>query len=242
MMEKEYILAEVRRTAQENSGVALGQTRLERETGIKQSDWRGVHWTCWTDALHEAGCKGNTWTDAFNEEYLIEKLVQLTKELGSFPTKAHIQLKRRRDNTFPRAGPFRRLGAKADLAAKVLAYCAGRPELQTGADVCTPMVRGQRKGPGPEHRTPEPEIFGFVYLMKSGGHFKTGRSNCAERRESELKILLPEKLELVHEIKTDDPVGIERYWHERFKDKRRGGEWFDLSASDVGAFRRRKFM
>ena len=54
--------------------------------------------------------------------------------------------------------------------------------------------------------------------------------------------LIPEKLELIHKIKTDDPSGIERYWHHRFKEKRKGGEWFDLSASDVKAFKRRKTM
>jgi hypothetical protein len=241
-MEKEHIIAEIRRTAQENNGVAVGQKRFERETGIKQSDWRGIYWTDWTHAVQEAGYEGNVWNDAYDDEFLVEKLVQLTRELGSFPTKAHIQLKRRGDDSFPSAGPFRRLGAKADLAAKVLEYCAGRPALQTVADICAPIARSPRAVPAVEGRSPEPEVYGFVYLMKSGGHFKIGRSNCAERREFELRILLPEKLELVHKIKTDDPVGIEKYWHERFKDKRKGGEWFDLSANDVKAFKRRKFM
>ena len=78
--------------------------------------------------------------------------------------------------------------------------------------------------------------------MKSGKHYKLGRSTCAEMRHYQLKILLPEKLELIHKIKTDDPPGIEEYWHNRFKEKRKGGEWFDLSASEVKAFKRRKTM
>jgi len=78
--------------------------------------------------------------------------------------------------------------------------------------------------------------------MKSGQYYKLGRSNAAGRREYELSIQMPEKLVTVHTIRTDDPVGIEAYWHQRFGAKRKNGEWFDLSAADVKAFKQRKFM
>ena len=84
--------------------------------------------------------------------------------------------------------------------------------------------------------------FGFVYLIQSGHFFKIGKTNALGRREYELKIQLPEKTKTVHSIRTDDPTGIEAYWHKRFEICRKNGEWFELSRADVIAFKRRKFM
>jgi hypothetical protein len=88
----------------------------------------------------------------------------------------------------------------------------------------------------------EVEDFGFVYLLRSGRFFKIGRTNALGRRERELVLQLPEKANVVHHIRTDDPVGIEAYWHKRFEARRWNGEWFELDSADLKAFRRRKFM
>jgi hypothetical protein len=83
---------------------------------------------------------------------------------------------------------------------------------------------------------------GYVYLMKAGRFYKIGRTNVLGRRERELVIQLPEAAKGIHSIKTDDPTGIEEYWHRRFHNRRKNGEWFELTSQDLATFRRRKFM
>ena len=61
-------------------------------------------------------------------------------------------------------------------------------------------------------------------------------------RFGSLSIQLPERLKMVHVIRTDDSSGIEDYWHRRFEAKHKNGEWFELDAGDIAAFKRRKFM
>lgn len=80
-------------------------------------------------------------------------------------------------------------------------------------------------------------------MIKSGRYYKIGKTNAIGCREYELAIQLPEKARTVHVIRTiDDASGIEAYWHRRFDAKRTNGEWFDLAAADVQAFKRRKLM
>ena len=80
-MNKENIIAEIRRTAKANGGVPLGWKRFESETGIKHNDWFGKFWACWSDAVREAGFEPNRLNEAYDDETLLRKLVELTHRL-----------------------------------------------------------------------------------------------------------------------------------------------------------------
>lgn len=239
-MNKEHILQEIRRTAEANGGTPLGSRKFAQETGIHDRDWLGKHWARWGEAVREAGYAPNQMTEAYEDTDLLERFVQLAKELRRLPTDKDLRLKAYNSTEFPDSRTFQKFGSKAELVGRVLEYCRTREGYEGIVALCEGHV-SRRDVSAAESAPVEAEI-GFVYLMKSGKFYKLGRSNAAGRREYELGIQLPEKLKTVHVIRTDDPPGIEAYWHNRFEAKRKNGEWFDLDPADVSAFKRRKVM
>ncbi len=239
MFSKDHILSEIRRTANENGGQPLGWRKFMAETGIRYTEWCGKHWARWSDAIKEAGLSPNQLSTAYDDAELFERYISVARRLGSLPTSADLRMETKRDPTFPHEKPFARLGSKADLIAKVLEHIRTKSGYEDIIRMCEAY---QPRNPKSESEATTPEEIGFVYMLKSGKFYKIGRTNALGRRERELAIQLPQKADTVHTIKTDDPVGIEAYWHRRFESKRKNGEWFELAAADVAAFKRRKFM
>lgn len=157
------------------------------------------------------------------------------------PTEVEIRLRRRADESFPSTAVFRRMGSKLDVSRAVANYCEGRADCDDVLAILRPAVDAPQPPTGADVPDDAPRD-GFVYLMKSGRYCKIGQTNDVGRRRYDLAIQLPQPIGEVHVIATDDPVGIERYWHGRFKDRRMNGEWFELTAQDVAAFKRRRFM
>jgi hypothetical protein len=108
------------------------------------------------------------------------------------------------------------------------------------AAICAAAARAATREDEVEQGDAEETPVGYVYLVRHGSRreYKIGRTNNPIRREGELRTELPEVLSPVHQIKTDDPAGVERYWHVRFAEKRKNGEWFELNGDDVRAFKR----
>jgi hypothetical protein len=238
-MNKDHILKEIQRTAKTNGGVPLGRGRFFQETGIKDYDWLGKYWARWSDAVREAGFSPNKFQGAYDETILLNKYIELVRELGHLPVEGELRLKQRKDPAFPNSKTFfSRFGSKKGLIERAIRYCENNSGYEDVADFC------KRYSPAKEETSVKisDENVGFVYLIKSGRYYKIGRTNAMGRRQYELDIQLPEKANTVHIIKTDDPAGIEAYWHKRFESNRKNGEWFELGAEHLSAFKRRKFM
>jgi hypothetical protein len=240
-MDKEHVISEIRRTAKANGGVALGWRRFEEETGIKYYDWYGKLWSRWNDAIREAGFKPNRMSEAYDDGFLLEKLVSLTRRLGRVPNQGELLLATKNDLSFPSEKVFRRLGPRAQRAARVIAFCEANPGNDDVAALWRQVTTPEQPCDAGESDSKTPAV-GYVYLLKHGSRreYKIGRTNNPMRREGEVAIQLPEKLQPLHYIKTDDATGVESYWHTRFANKRKEGEWFALTAEDVRAFKRWK--
>jgi hypothetical protein len=238
-MNREHIIEEIRRTARANGGAALGWRRFEEETGIRYYDWYGRFWSRWSDAVREAGLEPNRMTAAYDDSFLLEKLGLLSRRLGRVPTEGDLLIAAKEDPEFPSAKVFRRFGSKRVRVSRVIAFCEINQGYDDVAVLWKQIETVERPADAQEAGLTPPEV-GYVYLLKHGSRreYKIGRTNNPVRREGELGIQLPEKVEPVHYIKTDDPVGIENYWHARFASKRKEGEWFALSPQDVRAFKK----
>jgi hypothetical protein len=245
MVTKAHILQEIKRLTDENGGVSPGERKFKSDTGITRSDWE-KYWPSghWTEPQCEAGCNPNTRNVGNDEEQLLDKLAQLARKKRQIPDSGDIRGEKSTDSTFPWPQTFnKRLGKKMVRVQKLLEYCrkhGGYSDVILLCEQYQPLSRRELSDEGVPQGSDSQD--GFVYLMKSGRFHKIGRSNSAGRREYELAIQLPEKAKRIHVIRTDDPGGIEAYWHKRFEAKRKNGEWFELDANDIAAFKRRKFQ
>jgi hypothetical protein len=234
---REQIIDEIRRLANANGGQPPGVRLFEKETGIRESAWRGVYWARWGDAVREAGFEPNIKQEKFEEKFFLTKLAESCRHFHKFPTAMELRMYKRTDAEFPNVKSITRHFGSLTKIPPLLAEWA-----KSNTDYSDVVAVLDIRPSAPLDTASLPSKEGLVYLIKSGAHYKIGRSDELERRVKEIRIALPEAATLVHSIRTDDPSGIETYWHRRFADRRAKGEWFKLTNADVAAFKRRRYQ
>lgn len=230
-IDRAEVINGIQRMAGENAGVAPGVRRFCAEYGIREHEVVGRLWARWGDALAEAGFANNSMNPQLGAGELLCHCIGLARKLGRLP----IRFEAAGSPGFPHPTTFtRRYGGIAQLKERVRDWCEANPgngDVLALLPVTTPTSDDSNGDHGAS-------AVGVVYLIRSGRYYKIGRSNHAGRREYEIRLQMPESVRLLGEIKTDDPEGVEAYWHRRFADRRKGGEWFDLRKHEVDAFKR----
>jgi hypothetical protein len=169
-------------------------------------------------------------------ETVLQKYAEVCLHYGKVPSSAELRYYARNTTDFLSHNTFtKHFGNKAGLIQALRSWA-----IEHGDEALLSLMpeTPETSSAAPEGKVQE----GWVYLLQSGNHFKIGRSDELEKRIKQIAIALPESVALVHAIKSDDPPGIEAYWHRRFADRRANGEWFALTVSDVRAFKRQKFQ
>lgn len=234
---RERVISEIKRLAAE-TGRVPGIKAFELATGILRREWTGKIWARWGDAIKEAGFEPNSLTERYESDSVLEQVGLCCLELGRWPAPNDLRLHARNNPGFPSSGTVENhFPRRALLVESMREWCAqtGNERFSSIAGMLPPPAKG----------TIEPvenQNYGHVYLLRAGDYFKIGQSSDLEKRVKSINVALPDKATLEHAISTDDPPGIEAYWHRRFSDRRANGEWFKLSKADVLAFKKRKFQ
>jgi hypothetical protein len=240
MKTKDQIVSEIRRLAMLNDG-HVSLRNFIATTGIPEKQILGKHWATWNEALVEAGVATSSFFQPKTDEALIlAAFAELIERLKKWPTESQLRLERQSNPSFPSLGVIDRFKKETSLPQKLVEYCETNDKLLTAARIARDRMETEAASSNVVGRA---NVVGYVYMMKSGRRYKIGHTKTPSRRHREVRLDLPDPTTLVHTIQTDDPVGIESYWHNRFSSKRvRDTEFFTLDASEVAAFKRRKYQ
>lgn len=234
---RERVISEIKRLAAE-SGRVPGIRAFEEQTGIPRREWMGKVWARWSDAISEAGFEPNGLTERLDTECVLRSVAECCLALGRLAAANDLKLYARQNLGFPSTKTIENHFPRRALLVEALRTWLLQLENHQYAEIVD-MLPVQTIAPT---ELLKDRSYGHVYLLRAGNYYKVGQSSDLERRVKSINVALPEKATLEHAISTDDPPGIEAYWHRRFADRRMNGEWFKLSRIDVLAFKKRKFQ
>jgi len=238
MLTKEEILKLIRKRTKENGDKTPGQKNFYEYAEIGIYDLHKFGWSNYGELVREAGLTPNKFDNTkYNHEQLCEMFIGVIREREKWPTRGDLDVKHHNNSNFPNSATFySKLGLTINLAKTILGFIEDKEAYEDIIEICNLVLKGS------EDRDESSEggdvTSGFVYLGKQHGDYKIGKTKNANRRRDDISLLGSEPFELIHEIKTDDMDGVEKYWHGRFKSRWKRGEWFNLSRADIKAFKR----
>ncbi len=239
-LSKLKVIARIKELAAANGGT-IGLDRFLRDMDIPGQRLRQQPWfNGWNALLQEIGVQTSDFgNERTPDDDVISSVAELIRKTGYWPTEDSYARERKRDSEFPSLKVIRRVKKSGKLLAGLRAYLPENPDY----GVVRSLALAQPSDSMPEEGASSAEVAGYVYMLRYGRQYKIGFTNSPVRRFREVSVELPDETVQVHAISTDDPKGIEAYWHRRFASKRiRDTEWFTLDAADVRAFKRRKYQ
>lgn len=240
-MTKDAIIKRLQELATERGG-HVSFNLFVSETGIKDK-WlrRQEWWTGWNSLLSEIGLKTREFSvPRTPDSRIAEAVAEIIERDESWPTEDALVRERKRNPSFPSLGVISPLRKSGILAKLIVALGETSGQFSKASLIAKKHLPSEIDtiDVGSNER-----VKGYVYMLRSGRSYKIGKSTDPSRRYREVKLELPDETHQVHTIQTDDPTGIETYWHQRFATKRiRNTEFFTLDANDVQAFKRRTYQ
>lgn len=228
------IVARIHEITAENDGTPPGLEQFAKKSGIKRSLYIGRIWARWGEALREAGFAPNEPNRRLDDDEMLAAVAGVARLLGRVPSVSDLKVYRAAGHDLPCPSAYTsHFGNKQGMLRCLKRWSAASAER---ADIAAMLPDI------PYLPDAKAQIRGGVYLLRCGRAFKIGCSRTPDQRTGNLQRGLPLSAKLVHVIDTDDPYGVESYWHRRFAAKRVRGEWFRLASEDVAAFRAMRFQ
>lgn len=233
MSTAEQIIVKLQVAVNRNGGQPPSLRSFFQAADLNQRDLIRAGWPTYGALLKSQRFQPAEMKRGYTDDAVFRLLAELAIRLGHFPTQSEREVERHRNPAFPSSEAYIRRGRGATLEHALRAWCESTnsfpdlvPKLKQGADAA---------------KVSKPIVKGYVYMLRdgsSGRRVKIGKESVEGARQTAAATWL-ENPKAIHRVATDDPDGVERYWHEHFK---RAGkhvvrELFDLLPSDIAAFK-----
>jgi hypothetical protein len=233
MSTAEQIIVRLKEAVDRNGGQPPSSRSFLKEAGLNQRDLIRAGWPTYGALLKSQGFQPAVMKRGFTDDEVFRPLAELTVRLGHFPTQSEREVERHRNPAFPSSEAYLRRGRRAMLEHALRAWCEATHDFSE-------LVPKLKQAAGAA-QIPGPIVKGYVYMLRdgnSGKRVKIGKESVEGARQAAAATWLGNP-RAIHRIATDDPDGIEEYWHERFKKagKHVVRELFDLLPSDIAAFK-----